>query len=304
MSLYEQFSDEALFRQNFVRPLLNKLGFFLVADYHGQREFGKDFVFSELHRFGGIRHYAAQVKHMRTIGLGKTVDELVTDMNQAFANPFTLPDSPTEAYISSFYVFNSGRITNEAKDDLIQRIRRTSYAGNVYFLDGDRLDSLNKWATFQNDQNLRSRLSGLRNQLIINIIIWNSVIKDTERERFGEARGPILAGIEAFLSSPISPERISENDLMQLWQRAHIIHSISTRYLLGVRVTEEIKKKDIETRENSPKRLSSMLMKSFPMLTTCYFRIETAYDAEIDLVHHRRGGHQRSMLYSPIKDTL
>jgi len=246
MSLYEQFRDEESFRKNFIRPLLNKLGFFLVTDYHGRREFGKDFVFSELHRFGGVRHYAAQIKHIQSIGLGKAADELVTDINQAFASPFTLPDSPLESYISSFYIFNSGRITDEAKDDLIQRIRRTSYAGNVYFLDGDRLDSLSKWATFQNDQNIRSRLSGLKNQLIININIWDSVIKDAEREMFGEARGPILAGIEAFLSSPFSPERISENDLMHLWQIARIIHSISTRYLLGVHVKEDIKKQDIQ----------------------------------------------------------
>ncbi len=246
MSLYEQFSDEASFRTDFVRPLLNKLGFFLVAEYHGRREFGKDFVFSELNRFGGLRHYAAQVKHERTIGLGKAVDDLFTDVNQAFANPFTLPDYLREVYISSFYIFNSGSITDEAKDDLIQRIRKTPYGENVYFLDGDRLDSLNKWATFQNDQNIRQRLLGLRNQLFINIRIWDSIREGAEKEKFREARGAMLAGIETFLSSPIFPERISENDVMQLWQLARIIDSICSRYLLGVRVKEEIKKCDIE----------------------------------------------------------
>lgn len=246
MSLYEKFTNEASFRTNFVKPLLNKLGFFLVAEYHGRREFGKDFVFSELHRFGGIRHYAAQVKHERTIGLGKAADDLLTDINQAFANPFTLPDSPREAYISSFYIFNSGSITDEAKDDLIQRVRKTPYGENVYFLDGERLDSLNKWATFQNDQNIRQRLLGLRNQLFINIKIWDSIREGAEKEEFREARGAMLAGIETFLSSPIFPERISENDVMQLWQFARIIDSICSRYLLGVRVKAEIKKKDIE----------------------------------------------------------
>jgi len=244
MSLYEKFTNEASFRTNFVKPLLNKLGFFLVAEYHGRREFGKDFVFSELHRFGGIRHYAAQVKHERTIGLGKAADDLLTQINQAFANPFTLPDAQKEAYISAFYIFNSGSITSEAKDDLIQRLRRTSYGENVYFLDGERLDSLNKWATFQNDQDIRQRLLGLRNQLIINIKIWDSIKEDAEKGKFREARGAILFGIEALLSSPIFPERISENDLMQLWQHARIIDSICSRYLLGVKAKEEIKKQD------------------------------------------------------------
>jgi hypothetical protein len=37
MSLYEEFPDEESFRTKFVRPLLNKLGFFLVTDYHGRQ---------------------------------------------------------------------------------------------------------------------------------------------------------------------------------------------------------------------------------------------------------------------------
>jgi hypothetical protein len=244
MSLYEEFNDEQSFRTNFVKPLLNKLGFFSVTDYHGRREFGKDFVFSELNRFGVKRDYGAQVKHEKTLGLGKAADDLLTQINQAFANPFTLPDSPRELYISAFYIFNSGKITDEAKDDLSQRIRKTNYGENVHFFDGERLDSLNKWATFQNDQYIRNRLLGLRNQLNLNIRIWNSIKEGAEKEKFREARGAILAGIEGFLSLPILPERISENDVMQLWQHARIIDSICFRYLTGVKVKEEIKKHD------------------------------------------------------------
>lgn len=246
MSLYKKFRDEASFRKDFVKPLLNRLGFFLVAEYHGRREFGKDFVFSELHRFGGVRHYAAQVKHVRTIGLGRAVDDLLTQTNQAFANPFTLPDSHEEAYISALYIFNSGNITFEAKDDLTQRLRRTSYGENVYLLDGERLDSLNKWATFRSDQDIRQRLLGLRNQLLINIKIWNNMKEGAKKGKMEEARGSFLYGIEAFLSLPILSESISENEVMQLWQHARIIDSICLRYLLrGAKV--EVKKKDLET---------------------------------------------------------
>lgn len=246
MSLYKKFSDEASFRKDFVKPLLNRLGFFLVAEYHGRREFGKDFVFSELHRFGGVRHYAAQVKHVRTIGLGRAVDDLLTQTNQAFANPFTLPDSQEEAYISAFYIFNSGNITFEAKDDFIHRLRRTPYRGNVYLLEGERLDSLNKWATFQSDQDIRKRLLGLRKQLLLNINIWDSVKKFAEKGEFVETRRSFLSGIEGFLSAPIFPRRISENEIMKIWQRAQIIDSICIRhYMVGAR--DDIKKQEIKT---------------------------------------------------------
>ena len=55
MSLYERFNDETEFRENFVKPLLNRLGYYGVSELHGTQEFGKDFVFSELHRLGGMK---------------------------------------------------------------------------------------------------------------------------------------------------------------------------------------------------------------------------------------------------------
>jgi len=262
MTLYGQFSNEALFREKFVKPLLNKLGFFLVTDYHGRREFGKDFVFLELHRFG-LRHCGAQVKNKKTIGLGRTVDELLIDIEQAFSNPFKLPDYNQESYISDFYIFNSGGITPEAKDDLISRLRKKNYGNNIYLLDGDRLDSLNKWATYQNDKNIRQRLSGLKNQLFINIKIWESMKREIEKGSFREARGAFLFGIESFLSSPIFPERISQNDLMQLWQNARIVDAICNRYLVGTKVNEEIKKQDIKSAIELIDKLISYARKLF-----------------------------------------
>ena len=65
--LFDRFNNEAEFRARFVRPLLTRLGFISVAELHGQQEYGKDFVFSELTPFGFLRHYAAVVKHEKKI---------------------------------------------------------------------------------------------------------------------------------------------------------------------------------------------------------------------------------------------
>lgn len=248
MSLYDQYPNEAEFRAKFVKPLLNRLGFFVVTDYHGRREFGKDFVFSELHRFGGVKHYAAQVKHERRIGLGKAVDDLLTQVNQAFANPFTLPDSHQSAYISATYIFNSGSITDEAKDDLRNRLRRERYGENVYFLDGERLDSLNTWATYQEDKEARHRLTGLKLQLQLNSLVWKRIQKGLQTDgKFREGRGPMLTAVESFLTAPLFPEDINLDHLVQIWQHARIIDAINTRYLLASPVKQEIREKDIES---------------------------------------------------------
>ena len=122
MLLYERFKNEAEFREKFVKPLLNRLGFYDVSEPHGSQEFGKDFVFSELHRLGGMRHYAAQVKHKAKINQGSSVDALLTQVRQAFAKPFTRADSPRECHVSAVYVFNSGQITANAKDQLLNEL--------------------------------------------------------------------------------------------------------------------------------------------------------------------------------------
>src|SRR6185436_18864346 len=101
MPLYEQFKDEAEFREKFVKPLLNRLGYYGVSEQHGMHEFGKDFVFSELHRLGGMRHYAAQVKHQKSIKQNTSVDALLSQVRQAFATPFTRGDSPRECHVSA-----------------------------------------------------------------------------------------------------------------------------------------------------------------------------------------------------------
>ena len=145
--LYEVFKDEAQFREQFIKPLLNRLGFYGVAEQDGTQEFGKDFVFSELHRLGGMRHYAAQVKHVKAIRQGSGVDELLSQVRQAFAKPFTRTDSPRECFVSAVYVFNSGQITPNAKDFLLNSLAREHYGDNVHFLDGERLNALNEWGT-------------------------------------------------------------------------------------------------------------------------------------------------------------
>src|ERR1700676_4590506 len=94
------------FREGLVKPLLNRLGFYGVSEQHGTQEFGKDFVFSEFHRLGGMRPYAAQVKHEKRINQGAAVDGLLSQVRQAFARPFKRVDSPRECHVSAVYVFS------------------------------------------------------------------------------------------------------------------------------------------------------------------------------------------------------
>src|SRR5438477_12444055 len=108
-----QYSNEDDFTQRFCVPLLQRLGFSLVVNYHGSSEFGKDLIFAEVDRFGHVRYHGLQAKYQPSISLNE-VEELISDCLQAFANPFTHPQTGTVERISTFYVINGGSLGIEA----------------------------------------------------------------------------------------------------------------------------------------------------------------------------------------------
>ena len=226
MSLYTRFANEADFRHRFIRPLLNRLGFHGVTEQHGTQEFGKDFVFSELHRLGGFRHYAAQVKHEENLSQGKLVDDLLSQVRQAFARPFRRPDSPRDCHVSAVYVFNSGSITANAQEQLLSELRLERYGDNVHFLDGARLESLNQWTTIQTDNTARARLLGLRGAL--RAIVWDL---GDNRAQEKELLAPIyVRGLESYLGEPAGSDDQLLSSLYSLWLELQGIETLRKMY--------------------------------------------------------------------------
>jgi hypothetical protein len=112
---------------------------------------------------------------------------------------------------------------------MMSELRKERYGDNVHFLDGDRLDSLDRWATYQEDRHVRQRLLGLNHQLVLNRAIWLLMHERAQNEEFDEVRGSFLHGIEEFISSPVQTELISLEELTQIWQKARIADNIVNR---------------------------------------------------------------------------
>lgn len=239
--LFSRYHDEAEFRAKFVKPLLNRLGFYGVDEQHGSQEFGKDFVFSELHRLGGMRHYAAQVKHEEAISQGKMVDGLLSQIRQAFAKPFTRPDSPRECYVCAVYVFNSGDITPNAKDYLLAELSREKYGDNVHLFDGHRLALLNETSGYATDRNVRMRLMALNAQLRLNDAIFESLLEFNpemqtapdggEARRIPDCRAFIFSAVESFMTEPLPDTDSLTEALFAYWQRATIVQTTRQRFV-------------------------------------------------------------------------
>lgn len=249
MSLFTRFANEAAFRDDFIKPLLNRLGFYGVEQQHGAQEFGKDFVFSELHRLGGWRHYAAQVKHSQKIHQGKEVDELLTQIKQCFSMPFHRADSPRPCHVSSVYVFNSGKITSFAKQQLLAELTTEKYGDNVHFLAGERLEAIAQSAAYSIDRDVRARLGGLFMQLSQNknIALSYAAQLTNDGTKYREGRGFMFAGIEGYLSSPIVEANLPLADLYAVWDFCRAIET-SGRALF-VLAMPETKKAHMEAME-------------------------------------------------------
>jgi hypothetical protein len=245
--LYERFPDEHTFQKDFVLPLLNRLGFLGVTLTHGQQEFGKDFVFAEITRLGFMKYHAAQVKHSERITQTQhtVLDGLLGQIKQAFAVPFRTPDSPRDKFVSSVYIFNSGAITTNAQEYLLESLTREHFGDNVHLFDGGRLESVNQFAAYGLERDIQLKLGGLHTQLQLNLTVWRSVLEDLPS--FIEARGSIFSAIEAFLSQPIARELISYEDVSLVWQSARIIDAMCMRYRTNLGIEAKVREQDANT---------------------------------------------------------
>ncbi len=131
-------SNEDLFCTELIFPLLRKMKFLDVRYTHGVKEYGKDFTFSEMTKFGNLRHYGLQVKAGDISGkVNAPIDELIGQLNDAFSMSYREVGATDERHISIFIMAISGHFTDNAKDKIIKKIP-SHFKGCVYFIDRDK----------------------------------------------------------------------------------------------------------------------------------------------------------------------
>jgi Restriction endonuclease len=245
--LFDRFKNEAAFRGDFVRPLLTRLGFVSVAELHGTQEFGKDFVFSELTPFGFLRHYAAVVKHEKTIHQSASAlcNTVLAQVRQAFSVTFQLPDSDTVQRASNVIVFNSGKITENARTWLRSELDEERYGRNVHLLDGERLFQLDLTSTFRYGEQLIPRLRGIVHDIDMNLAVWKSIADSLPA--FAEGRGSFTTALQNFVAAPFLLDRIPLNEIVVLIQECRIIDRICDRYMMVLSPKGDKREQETET---------------------------------------------------------
>ena len=169
------FKNEADFRENWILPFLRRVGFVNVTHSHGTAEQGKDFFFADIDRFENVKFHACQVK-LGNIGAGES--ELTTLLNQierCFRVRIREHTTGEETRVSAVYVMASGRISGEARKYICDHCRGVPFGENVHFLDGDRLDQLNRFATYGIEKDRRIRMMGLITEAVTNLKVLDAI---------------------------------------------------------------------------------------------------------------------------------
>lgn len=142
-------TNEKLFSTELILPLLRKMGFIDVVYNHGKKEYGKDFTFSEVDRFGRMINYGLQVKAGDMSGkVNSPIEEILGQLEDAFCMPYYSLTSKEPKYISSLIIAIRGRFTENAKEKIMKKIhnRFGRLMGAIYFLDKDKiLELANKY---------------------------------------------------------------------------------------------------------------------------------------------------------------
>ena len=132
-------TNERAFCEEVLTPLLRRMHFMSIRYTQGDREYGKDFTFSEVTPFGAMRHYGLQAKAGDITGeVNSVIDQIVGQADDAFKMPYFDLSSAEPRYISVFVVAASGRFTANAREKLIHKIPRGLY-GSMLFLDRESI---------------------------------------------------------------------------------------------------------------------------------------------------------------------
>ena len=82
-------TNERAFCEDVLAPLLRRMHFVSVRYTQGDREYGRDFTFSEMTAFGAMRHYGLQAKAGDIAGgVNSAIDQIVGQADDAFKMPY------------------------------------------------------------------------------------------------------------------------------------------------------------------------------------------------------------------------
>ena len=140
---FEDVRDEEDFSLSIVIPILRKLGFSNIRYNHGEREFGKDIVFTRKTEFDYFEFWGAQVKCGDISGKANSeIDKIIAQIDDAFKVSFYDLCTKQRERISKLLIVISGSYTENAIEKICEKIENNALKNNVVFIDREKISAL------------------------------------------------------------------------------------------------------------------------------------------------------------------
>jgi hypothetical protein len=135
--------NEADFALSILVPLLRKMGFVNVRYNHGNREYGKDIIFSRRTEFDEYEYWGVQVKFGDVSGaVNGEIDTLIGQAEDAFKMPFYDVYTRSKHRISKLMIAISGKFTENAVEKICEKIESHSLKNNIIFIDREKIKAI------------------------------------------------------------------------------------------------------------------------------------------------------------------
>tara|TARA_R110002049_G_scaffold215606_1_gene387042 strand:- start:1721 stop:2560 length:840 start_codon:yes stop_codon:yes gene_type:complete len=270
------FKNEAEFRTKWIAPFLAKLGYILPKHVHGTGEQGKDFYFAEHDKFGHLKFCAAQVK-LGKVGAGDTeLDNLLNQVRRSFAVTLKYHKGADRQRISSVYLMTNESISDRAREYISDWCRQEHYGENVFYLDGETLENLERHATYIDDKTKRNRLVALLNEVNYNLPFVEMLIEQllNEQSVFNTCR---MVAVEDALRNPFTEDKNAYQIISNYWMILNAIEKCIVPVQNGF---------DLQCREilkDLDHSIQNMTNEILDYITKAIETIDSRYSLEIEI---------------------
>lgn len=148
--------SEREWTENYLVPLLRRLGYRKIDFTHGVLEAGRDVVFADIDRFGLLKYYAAQIKmgSLRSESETQELRTIIAQVSSAYETPYRDPSTGTEHKISGVYLIVNGAVTEAARQVLFGKTGQW-----LYVVDKSQCDIARFVTARFSDEDRRVRIS-------------------------------------------------------------------------------------------------------------------------------------------------
>ncbi len=224
-------NQEFRFRDDFIIPLLIRLGYGVITISHGAREFGRDVVFGEIDRLGHTIFHAMQVKYEPSISQSAS-HSLIEDAVEATNNPFKHPATGRECFISCFLVATAGTISNTARENFFNTLARHGIR-DARLLDGPTILQLDKAINVTRRESIQQRLAGMLQEIRRNRNVLRQLVPQIKAfaAASDSAAFPILrcrhTAAGAYLNEPFVIRNLDVDTVDQYWEAIRIVNEVA-----------------------------------------------------------------------------